>query len=1101
MDNSLTVLDVKRMFTSSNYRKGHSYFTQGKVRELAFDPVRKAWNATVRGSKRYQVVVQEEEYDFEFECSCPAFDLYDGECKHVVAVMLKIQETASRGRHASSSSAAFMKARQEELKRQQEEAVRQQQERQSAYVKQLTNQFINTFATHQQSNMDQEDLIDNKSLMVEWICKMYKSYSDRKMISIEMKVGDKRTYVVKNIKDFLRAIKLKNQYPFTKNFTYDPTDYTFTEEDQELINLLHDSVKYEEMYRNMQPSYYQYETASDGRAITISPIIADRILEKLEGREVEFQSGGDIYHQLNLYTEELPFTFQLDKGNKEAFQLDVSDFLFVDYLDMYGYVVKKNDVYKLSTMQQIFVKELKRLVQITNSSVLPISHDQIEPLLSYVVPMMDHVGKLEIAESISNKIMNFPLQAKMYVDYIDDFLHVSLEYRYGEYTFNPFQHKSTNEGDHSIVMRDTSMEQIIMKVIESSSLKSNGQLLYLEGEEEVFDFLFETLPRLEDKVEILLTQKVKSFLLPKEYAPATKVDVNSSGNWLDINFSMDGIDPEDIQHILRHAIEKKKYYRLPSGAFVSLKSDEFQTIQHIFDEFNIKPSQLKQESLRLPLYRGLQLEELIESDKGDKAKYGKQFRQLLTRLKNPEELDFEVPHDLQADLRDYQNYGYQWLNTLKYYGLGGILADDMGLGKTLQSIALLLSDKEKQKERKPSLILAPASLVYNWKNELEKFAPLLHAEVMVGSPQERADMLQSATHPDIWITSYPTLRQDIDYYMQHEFSILILDEAQAVKNYATKTAKAVRDIRADTRFALSGTPIENSIDELWSIFHTIMPDFFPNQKAFRQLAPEKVAKMIKPFLLRRVKKDVLKELPDKIETLHVSELTKQQKELYLAYLERLKTETQDSLQGEGFQKSRMKILAGLTRLRQLCCHPSLFLEDYKGDSGKLEQLMETVVNAIENGRRLLIFSQFTSMLRIISHSLQKEDVNFFYLDGQTPSKERVQLVDRFNEGESDIFLISLKAGNTGLNLTGADTVILYDLWWNPAVEEQAAGRAHRMGQKNVVQVIRLITKGTIEEKIYELQQSKKELIETVIEHGDQEISRITEQDIREILNI
>jgi SNF2 family DNA or RNA helicase len=250
-----------------------------------------------------------------------------------------------------------------------------------------------------------------------------------------------------------------------------------------------------------------------------------------------------------------------------------------------------------------------------------------------------------------------------------------------------------------------------------------------------------------------------------------------------------------------------------------------------------------------------------------------------------------------------------------------------------------------------------------------------------------------------------------------------------------------------------------------------------------------------------VKKDVLKELPDKIETVHVSELTKQQKELYMAYLEKIKSETTDSLQGEGFQKSRMKILAGLTRLRQLCCHPSLFLEEYTGDSGKLQQLMELVVNALENGRRLLIFSQFTSMLRVISESLEKAGHHFFYLDGQTPSKERVPLVDRFNNGENDIFLISLKAGNTGLNLTGADTVILYDLWWNPAVEEQAAGRAHRMGQKKVVQVIRLITQGTIEEKMYKLQQSKKELIETVIEQGDQEIARITEQDIREILEI
>lgn len=1099
MNSLLTVLDVKGMFTSSNYRKGRSYYTQGRVKDLVYDSVKGSWYASVKGTKRYQVVVHQHEDYFELECNCPAFDWYDEECKHVVAVMLEIQERiANEGNVPTQEN--MLQARQRERERKQEELVRQQQERQAAYVKQLTNQFIAAFANYQQENMSQDDITEKQPLMVEWICKVKGTYRNT-VLTLEMKVGAKRAYVVKNILDFLQAIKLKNQYPFTKNFTYDPTEYTFADIDQEIIDLLQETIKYEEMYRNLQSPYGHYGMSSDTRAITISPLLADQIVEKLANRKIEFQSRDTVYHQLKFHKEGMPFTIQLDKGSKEAFQLDVSDFGFMEYLDIYGYVVKENDLYKLNTMQQTFIEEVKELVEQAKTPVLPISHDQIEPLLSYVGPMLNVVGKLEIADSISTKIMKFPLNAKVYVDCIDDLLHVTLEYQYGEHTFNPFVPKPVKPETDPILMRDSEKEQMIMNILESSALKSNGQLLYLEGEGEIFEFLHETLPRLEGLADIFLTKSVKSFILPEQHSPVTHIDVDSSGNWLDVSFGMEGIEQGDIEQILRSAIEKKKYYRLPNGAFVPLESEEFQTIQHILHDFNIKSSQLNQESFHLPLYRGIELEELVVGDKGNKAKFGKSFRKLLTRLKNPEDLDFEVPSSLQAELRDYQNYGYQWLRTLKYYGLGGILADDMGLGKTLQSIALLLADKENFADHKPSLILAPASLVYNWKNELDKFAPSLRAEVLIGSPQERVDMLQCVTPPDIWITSYPTLRQDSDYYQQHAFRTLILDEAQAIKNYATKTAKAVRDLQADTRFALSGTPIENSIDELWSIFQTIMPDFFPNQKAFRQLSPEKVAKMIKPFLLRRVKKDVLKELPEKIETVHISDLTKQQKELYLAYLEKIKTETTDSLQGEGFQKSRMKILAGLTRLRQLCCHPALFLENYQGDSGKLQQLIDLVVNAIENGRRLLIFSQFTSMLQLIRESLETLGLSFFYLDGQTPSKERVQLVDRFNNGECDIFLISLKAGNTGLNLTGADTVILYDLWWNPAVEDQAAGRAHRIGQKNVVQVIRLITQGTIEEKMYELQQRKKELIETVMEQGDQALSRITEEDIREILSI
>ncbi|MFZ7945894.1 SNF2 helicase associated domain-containing protein [Neobacillus sp. 19] len=1086
----LTVLDIKRMFTSSNFQKGHSYYRQGRVKNLAYDSDKGTWNAAVQGEKRYKVMVQEDGDGFELECDCPAFERYNEECKHVVAVMLEIQEREG----TASSDNDWLQKRQLELKRQQEELARQQQERQSAYVKQLTQQFIHSFAAQKHS---QEGLAEQKPLLVEWICKIDQTYRS-KVLSIEMKVGYKRTYVVRNLPEFLQAIKLKHQHPFSKAFTYDPEEYTFTETDQEIIELLQEGVRFEEMYRSLQ-SPYSYGGTSDVRAVTLSPILADQLLEKLTGRSLEFRNGDQVYKQLTLHQQEWPFTMQLDQGSREAFQLDVSEIGFVAYLDLYGFVVKGNDFYKLTPLQENFVKEVKKLVQFANTPVLPISQEQIEPLLSSVEPVLNKVGKLEIADSISTKIVKFPLQAKLYVDCIDDVLHVTVEYHYGEHTIHPFA--SVKSDKDTILMRDTAKEQLIKDTLESSPLQANGQLLSLEGEDGIFEFLYETLPLLEEQAEIFLTKAVKSFILPEAHTPVTHIDVDSTGDWLDVRFEIEGIEQEDLQQILHSAVEKKKYFRLPSGAFVSLESQEFQTIQHILHDLNIPSSHLGHKSLHLPLYRGIQLEEIVGRDKGNKAKYGKSFRKLLTHLKNPEELDFEVPHSLQAELRDYQNYGYQWLRTLSYYGLGGILADDMGLGKTLQSIALLVANKERFEEHKPSLILAPASLVYNWKNELEKFAPSLRAEVLIGSVQERSEMLHCTTPPDVWITSYPTLRQDQEHYHQHAFRTLILDEAQAIKNYTTKTAKAVRDLQADTRFALSGTPIENSIDELWSIFQTIIPNFFPNQKAFRQLAPETVTKMIKPFLLRRVKKEVLKELPDKIETIQVSELTKPQKELYLAYLEKIKSETTDSLQGEGFQKSRMKILAGLTRLRQLCCHPSLFLENYKGDSGKLQQLLDLVVNALENGRRILIFSQFTSMLRIISESLEKLGLDFFYLDGQTASKERVRLVDRFNDGEADIFLISLKAGNTGLNLTGADTVILYDLWWNPAVEDQAAGRAHRMGQKNVVQVIRLVTQGTVEEKMYELQQQKKELIETVMEQGDQALARITEEDIREILSL
>ncbi|MNS42264.1 RNA polymerase-associated protein RapA [compost metagenome] len=328
-----------------------------------------------------------------------------------------------------------------------------------------------------------------------------------------------------------------------------------------------------------------------------------------------------------------------------------------------------------------------------------------------------------------------------------------------------------------------------------------------------------------------------------------------------------------------------------------------------------------------------------------------------------------------------------------------------------------------------------------------------------------------------------------------------MDEAQAFKNHGTLTAQSVKSIEAKHRFALTGTPVENGLEELWSIFSAVFPALFPNRQAFNDLPRETIARRVRPFLLRRLKSDVLKELPEKIETVQASELLPEQKKLYAAYLAELQAETLKHLKDDDLQKHRIKILAGLTRLRQLCCHPALFVEGYNGSSAKFEQLLEIIDDCRSAGKRMLIFSQFTQMLGLIRRELGYQGVPHFYLDGQTPGADRVELCSRFNEGEGDLFLISLKAGGTGLNLTGADTVILYDLWWNPAVEQQAADRAHRIGQKNVVQVIRLVTEGTVEDKMYELQQKKKNLIEEVIQPGQESLSSLSEQDIREILSI
>jgi SNF2 family DNA or RNA helicase len=461
-----------------------------------------------------------------------------------------------------------------------------------------------------------------------------------------------------------------------------------------------------------------------------------------------------------------------------------------------------------------------------------------------------------------------------------------------------------------------------------------------------------------------------------------------------------------------------------------------------------------------------------------------------------------VPSNLDSILIDYQKNGYQWMKTLAHYGFGGILADDMGLGKTLQSITFLQSILEEiRRDKAPALIICPSSLTYNWLSEFSKFTPDIKAMVLDGNKTSRTRLQADVSKVDVVIISYPIVRRDIHWFEKQKFSAVFFDEAQAFKNPITQTARAVKKIQATYRFALTGTPVENAVEELWSIFHVVFPQLFLGLKEYSQLTRKTIARRIQPFMLRRVKEDVLEELPDKIETRETVELRPEQKKLYAAYLAKLRHDTLKHLDKDTLRKNKIKILAGITRLRQLCCHPALFVDGYKGGSAKMDHLLEILEESSQSGRRVLIFSQFTKMLQLIGRELAGKDTPFFYLDGETPAEERLELCNRYNTGERDIFLISLKAGGTGLNLASADTVILYDTWWNPAVEEQAADRAHRMGQENVVQVIKLVARGTIEEKINELQEKKKNLISEIIDPGEKRGTMLSEEDIREILKI
>lgn len=438
-------------------------------------------------------------------------------------------------------------------------------------------------------------------------------------------------------------------------------------------------------------------------------------------------------------------------------------------------------------------------------------------------------------------------------------------------------------------------------------------------------------------------------------------------------------------------------------------------------------------------------------------------------------------------------------------------------GKTIQVLAVILSYINEQKNAKqkiqPSIVVCPSSLTLNWLGETQKFTPTLKAIAISGLAAEREKKIKDIEKYDIVITSYDSLKRDIDIYEErgYQFKYMIADEAQYIKNNNTQNAKAIKKVIAQTRFALTGTPIENSLSELWSIFDFIMPGYLFKYRKFKEMYEvdivkenneikmQKLKKMIEPFVLRRIKKEVLTELPDKTVTVLYNEMEEEQQKIYLSYLAQAKKEVAAEIQMNGFENSQIKILALLMRLRQICCHPSLFLQDYLGESSKLNQCIDVINDAVNGGHKILLFSGYTSMFQIIEQQLKKKQINYLKLTGQTKVSERIELVDKFNENKNiKVFLISLKAGGTGLNLTGADMVIHYDPWWNISAENQATDRTYRIGQKNNVQVYKLITKNSIEEKIYELQQKKAKLVDNMLSTQNTFISQLSKKDIMEL---
>ncbi len=888
---------------------------------------------------------------------------------------------------------------------------------------------------------------------------------ERKLI-IRLEIGDT---IVEDMKQFLQNLQQGKESQL-----YNPALHCFHKETTAVFEQL---IKMND------------DTQKAGDAFIIPPASWDVLVPLLcRAPAVKLVYNNCSYDGFKATNGPLPLQFLFNEDNR----LQVKGLDEIVALPLYNAVFAEGKLVQLKREDSKRLADLKQMLESSGTNNIRIGKEQLPLFLNRVVPGLKRLGDFQF---VGEQFVKTPLVAKLFLDRVRNRLLAGIEFQYEHIVINPLEDVRTPP----LLIRDAEKEEMILQLMEESAFAKTDGGYFLQNEELEYRFLYYILPKLQKLTQTYATTAVRNRIFRENHKPQIRVKVKKERtNWLEFKFEMDGIPEREIKDVLQALEEKRKYYRLHNGSLLSLESKEYEEIQRFLQAAPIQQEDIEA-GFEVPFVQGLRLMDTVDSQ--DTFKLEQSFRTFLESIEQPDKLEIPLPEQLQPILRDYQIHGYKWLKTLAKYSFGGILADDMGLGKTLQSIAYIVSELEDiRNEKQPILVVCPSSLTYNWLSEMRKFAPDLQVSIVDGNKTERQSKLKHLRNMDVIITSYPLLRQDIKYYEKQPFHTVFFDEAQAFKNPVTQTAKAVKMVQASRRFALTGTPIENSVEELWSIFYVIFPELFLGLKAFSKLTSEQIARRVRPFLLRRVKEDVLLELPGKEESIESSDLLPEQKKLYGAYLAKLRHDTLKHLDKDTFRKNRIRILAGLTRLRQICCHPKLFVDNYEGSSAKFEQLLQILEESQNAGRRVLIFSQFTAMLSLIGRELAMEGRKFFYLDGQTPSEERVQLCERFNRGEGDLFLISLKAGGTGLNLTGADTVILYDTWWNPAVEEQAMDRAHRMGQSNVVQVIKLVARGTIEEKMNELQEKKRHLIEAIIEPGEK-TSALTEEDIRDILMV
>ncbi|MCI9233427.1 MAG: DEAD/DEAH box helicase family protein [Bacilli bacterium] len=925
------------------------------------------------------------------------------------------------------------------------------------------------------------------------------SFRNKFEYELIIKIGQDKKYVLKKqLEEFLNNYPEGNEkIEFGKSFLYSPEDYFFSKEDEKIVDFL----KFYVDSQTINRSYYGYYGTNKVTSIVLSGKSLKEFLKLLENHPFKIEEG---YHTRS-YSQiqaDYPFKTNMDEINGDlrvVFHYEKIKPLTEDY----EYFIDENACYHIDSESASFLK----LIVTNHKQQLLFKKEEYKDFSSTILPKIYGINSnIKMSGEVEEKFILEKPNVKYFFEKKRNIIEAHLKLFISNYEWDLFEEAPI------YVMKDKNQEQEwIEELIHHHFIfNEKKQVFELSLEDDIVTFLETGLKALTEHYEVYVSKDLKDIKIIKKTRVESQFGIGRD-NILSYQFSIDGIDKKEISNLLDAVRMKKKYYRLKNGNYMNLEENkDLEKMGNLIDELEIRKEELGKEQIEISKYKSLQIERLVEEAQLDFVKLDNDFEELIHNFSQYKNAEINLSKSDLDILRDYQETGVKWLSTISACGFGGILADEMGLGKSIQTIMYIKSKLKRNKDAK-FLIVVPTSLIYNWENEFQKFEKNISILLVNGTKQRRMELLKKEYQ--VLITSYGLLRQDIDSYKEIHFDTCIIDEAQNIKNLNTEVTKACKEIYADIKFALTGTPIENSILELWSIFDFIMPGYLSNLSKFKkhynireiEENPEllyELNKQIAPFILRRKKKDVLKDLPEKLENQVLVELDEYEKKLYIGEQMKTKELIEETIQKEGFMKSQILILSLLTKLREICIDPRLILEQETKVSSKLKTLLEILKGSISNGHKILVFSQFSSALSLIRQELDQENISYYYLDGSTPSKRRMEMANAFNVDETSVFLISLKAGGTGLNLTSADIVIHVDPWWNPQVENQATDRSHRIGQKNVVEVIKLVAKGTIEEKIVELQNKKKNLSEQVIEGEERDqiiLSKLTEKELRNLL--